>query len=89
MKILIPLLVVAAALKAVQVRARVREDSLPALDNLETPQLWTAVHIFVLFLQVLTMIPIKGLFLLVLFFSDAMALHFFFLVKDDGKCNGS
>ena len=35
-KILIPLLVVAAALKAVQVRARVHEDSLPALDNLES-----------------------------------------------------
>lgn len=31
------------------------------------------------------MVPIKGLFLLILFISDAMALHFFFLVKDDGK----
>ena len=35
--------------------------------------------------QVMTMIPIKGLFLLILFISDAMALHFFFLVKDDGS----
>jgi len=51
-KILIPLLVVAVALKAV---------------------------------QVMTMVPIKGLFLLILFISDAMALHFFFLVKDDGS----
>ena len=35
--------------------------------------------------QVMTMVPIQGLFLLVLFISDAMALHFFFLVKDDGN----
>jgi len=51
-KILIPLVVVAASLKAV---------------------------------QVMTMVPINGLFLLILFISDAMALHFFFLVKDDGS----
>lgn len=35
--------------------------------------------------QVMSMIPTEGLFLLVLFISDLMALHFFFLVKDDGS----
>lgn len=30
-------------------------------------------------------VPLKGLFTLILFISDAMAIHFFFMIKDEGS----